>query len=147
MSNWITNTVPTELIAHPYMVNALSSKPVVVLISSKISGNYPCIATYTKNTDPKIDKEQGNWRIVGHNGNWDKRILGWSPLPENIYYTENNHILLNKTVCSKEIGYGEWSSSMKGKYIEINSLDNIKLMPSDKLYICSEGTYTLHEIF
>lgn len=147
MQNWITDTVPTELIPHPYMIDTLSSKPVVVLISSKISGNYACIATYNVHTDHDINKEQGHWRVVGHNGNWDKRILGWSHLPENIYYTENSHILLDTTVCSKEIHYGEWSSSMKNKYIEINSLDNMKLVPGDKLYICSEGTYTLHEIF
>ena len=84
MFKWITNSVPTELKLHKYLTDTITSKQVVVLVSSKIDGNYPCIATYTKNVDSSIDEEQGHWRLVGHNGNWDKRVLGWFPLPDII---------------------------------------------------------------
>lgn len=82
MAEWIKDTVPQDLQAHPYQVDVLSSKDVAVLVKANIGPNYVAIATYNDYKDSSFNQEHGHWRISGHNGNWDNRILGWYPLPD-----------------------------------------------------------------
>ena len=82
MIEWIKDSVPIELEPHKFLCDVLTSKKVVVLVKSKMDGNYPCIGAYTVHKDPNINIEHGHWSINGHNGNWDNKVIGWLPLPD-----------------------------------------------------------------
>ena len=58
------------------ITNVMQSPEVVVQVK-----DYYEIGRYTQHIDQLINKEQGYWRINGHNGNWDRHIKGWSALP------------------------------------------------------------------
>lgn len=81
MKTWIKDSLPTCSKPHPYQVDVDSSEEVAVLVENKLQGNYIAIATYNDYKDDDFNKSQGRWRIQGHNGNWDDRILGWYSLP------------------------------------------------------------------
>lgn len=59
------------------------------------------------------------------------------------YTTEENFSFGNKPVV--QIGYGEWSHTIPEQHIKIKSITDIPCNVGDKVYVCSEGTYTLHE--
>ena len=58
------------------ITDVMQSPEVVVQIK-----DHYAIGRYTHHIDPCINKEQGYWRINGHNGNWDCHIKGWYALP------------------------------------------------------------------
>ena len=74
----------------------------------------------------------------GHNVPLDKGA--------KFYVTVGNESLFHfKGVQTLEVGFGEWSHTIPEEAIEIGTIDEIPCNIGDKVYVCSEGTYTLHE--
>ncbi len=69
------------------------------------------------------------------------------PLDTNVsYWIHAPNGFDTKQVQMKEVEYGEWSQSIYDTHIEIKSIDDIPHLKGNRIYVCSDGTYTLLEI-
>ena len=80
-SVWIKGKNPDKLHRDLLQTNVMTSEEVVVKVQSK-QGDYNAIATF-QDYGCKISNDTlGQWRIKGHNGNWDGKVLGWLRIPK-----------------------------------------------------------------
>ena len=137
--HWNLASTPPEASLQSLITDVMTSPTVVVQVK-----DYYALGQYTKHlTDLTLDKEQGHWRLVGHNGNWDKHVKGWhslAPLVE-VYRTDNQALLDSKS--KTEIEYGEVSPKM----IRIGVLHDVSILKSgDLVYSIADGAYNLYRI-
>lgn len=137
--HWNLPSNPPEASLQSLITDVMTSPTVVVQVK-----DYYALGQYTKHlTEPTLDKEQGNWRIVGHNGNWDKHVKGWHELAPlvKVYRTDNHDLLDSKS--KTEIEYGEVSPKM----IRIDVLHDVSVLKSgDLVYSIADGAYNLYRI-